>query len=161
MRLVVFVTIILLFGFIGYEIKRKYIEQKEFLKFFKSFLDYFYLNISIYKNNISEIINNYLIQQNNKNAKYVKIFQKNNNLYEINKKIINDYIYSDELKLILDSYLNGIGKSDIKSECEKTKAVLKSVDIHLEKTTEDIKSKGDLYFKICLVIGVVVVIVLW
>ena len=83
MRLLIFSLIIMFSGLIGYEIKKRYLEQKRFLIYLRSFLDYFQLNISIYKNNISEIINNYLIQQNNKNAKYDKIFLKKHKIYSI------------------------------------------------------------------------------
>ena len=80
MRVYVYFFIIIIFGLIGYEIKRKYIEQKNILLFFKSLIEYLKLNITLYKSNVDEIINNYKIMQNNKNAKYVNLFLKNNNL---------------------------------------------------------------------------------
>ncbi len=161
MKIVVFVVIIILFGLIGFEIKRKYIEQKNLLFFLRSFIDYLNINILLYKNDISEIINNYLIRQNNKNAKYNHLFQKNNILTQFNEKLIHDYIFDYDMKLSLIGYFNNLGNSDIENECAKAKSILVQIDNVIEKTNEDIKQRGDLWFKIWLALGVVVVIVLW
>ena len=160
MRIVIFGLIILASGLIGYEFKKKYIEQKEILEFFKNLFEYIYLNISVYKNNISEIINNYLIQQNNKNAKYFKIFLKKDNLYEFDKKIIDTYIYNQDAKLTVNSYIDMLGSENIESECVKLKGVLSCVESYLKITSNELRQKGDLWFKICLVVGVVVVMYL-
>lgn len=161
MRLIVFVFIIFLAGMIGMELKRKYDEQRNFLIYLKCFLEYLALNISIYKTNLNEIIINYLIQQNNKNAKYDKIFCKNNNLYQINKEIIGRYVYEKDLKALLELYFSNIGKSDIQSESLKLKSIKLTIDNGILKTSDEIKLNGNLLFKICIALGVVIVIILW
>lgn len=161
MKLFVFVLIIFIFGVIGYEIKKKYIEQKNCLIFFKELFEYIHLNISIYKNNVVEIINNYLIMQKNKNAKYINIFPKNNKIIEINQKNLNNIIFDNDLTNIIKTYFDNLGKTNIDGECEKLKAILDVINGYILKTNTDIKSKGDLYFKIILAIGIVIVIILW
>jgi len=161
MRLLIFGLIIIFSGLVGFEIKKRYIEQKRFLNYIRNFLEYFQLNISIYKNNINEIINNHLIQQNNKNAKYSKIFLKKHNLYSFNMENINQYIYNTDLKTSFKLFIDNIGKLDEFGEKEKIINIKNLIDAEINKTTEEIKNKGDLYFKLCLAIGVVLVLIIW
>lgn len=161
MKIFLLSLVLLMFGYIGFEIKRKFIKQKDFLLFIESFLNYLYLNISIYKNNLDEIINNYLIQQNNKNAKFVSFLLKNNNLKRFDEKFHETLIYKEEIKYQLNAYFSNLGKSSVESECENTKGMISFVKNEIAKTNDDIKQKGDLYFKIWLAIGVVVDIILW
>ena len=161
MKLFLLSLILFMFGYIGFEVKRKFIKQRDFLLFIDSFLNYLYLNISIYKNNIDEIINNYLIQQNNKNAKYVNFLLKNDNLERFDKKFYDTLIYNDDIKYQLETYFSNLGKSSVESECENVKSLISLVKNEIRKTNDDIKQKGDLYFKIWLAIGVVVDIILW
>ena len=161
MKFVIFGIIVILAGLIGFEIKRKYVEQKDFLEFLISFLNYSHMSISVYKTNIDEIINNYLIQQKNKNAKYTNIFTKCTKNYTINQQKIEKYIYDNELGLRLTAFFEMFGKMNLEEECVNIKSILKIIEVYSKKTTEEIKTKGDLYFKISLIIGVVVVILLW
>ena len=161
MRIFILVFIAIIFGIVGYEIKRKYIEQKNMIQFMKSFVEFLHINISVYKNDIQEIINNYIIQQNNKNAKYVNVFQKNNNFSAINVKILEKYILKEDLKYIIISYFQNLGMADIDCECEKSKKLLMKLDGFLTEANDDIKLKGDLYFKLTLAIGVAFIVVLW
>ena len=161
MRVYIFFLIIFLFGLIGFEIKKRYIDQKNTLLFLKSFIEYIKMNISLYRLNIQEIINNYIIIQNNKNAKYVNLFPKNNNFNAINMKNIKNNILNKDLKLLIETYFFNLGKEDSCGEIKKAEQILMILDKMISKTNEEVKLKGDLYFKILLSIGIVMVIVLW
>lgn len=161
MRVYIYFLIILIFGLIGYEIKRKYIEQKNTLLFFKSFIEYLKLNITLYKSNIDEIINNYKIMQNNKNAKYVNLFLKNSNLNANIVKNINKCIIEKDVKYLIETYFFNLGKENIDGENKKAETILKSINDSLLRINKEIKTKGDLYFKLMLALGIVVVILLW
>ena len=161
MRLVIFVLIILFAGLVGFELKRKYIDQRNFLVYLKEFIEFLNINVSIYKNNLDEIINIYLIQQNNKNAKYSKIFQKNDKIHSFNKEIADKYIYEKDLRLQINLYLSSIGRLNSENECIKTEQINNTLEKYILKSSEDVKNKGDLLFKVCVVIGIVIVIVLW
>lgn len=161
MKLIIFGLIIISFGALGYQLKLKYKKQKETLLELKSFLEFMHLNISIYKNNIDEIIKMYLIQQNNKNAKYINNFLKNNILGENNTKNIENNLYNENIKLAINTYFSNLGKSDLKGECDKCNSLLGQLECWIKETENDLKTKGELFFKIMLAIGVVVVIILW
>ena len=161
MRIYLLILIIVVFGVFGYEVKRKYLEQKNVLIFLKSFIEYLRINMSIYKNNIQEIINNYKIMQNNKNAKYINNFLKNSKIEQDNIKNICGYIFDKNLKTMLELYFSYLGNEDIENENKKTENILSILNEYIIKTTEEIKSKGDLYFKILLACGIVLVILLW
>lgn len=161
MKLIIFGLIILLFGALGYQVKLKYKKQKETLQELKKFLEFLHLNISIYKNNIDEIIKMYLIQQNNKNAKLVNNFLKNNKLRVFDTKNTELNLYNENAKLAIKTYFDNLGKGDLKSECDNCKSLLSQLEIWIKETEVDLKIKGDLLFKIMLAIGVVVVIILW
>jgi len=161
MRVYVYFFIIIIFGLIGYEIKRKYIEQKNILLFFKSLIEYLKLNITLYKSNVDEIINNYKIMQNNKNAKYINLFLKNDNLKANIVKNINNYFDDKDIKVLIEIYFFNLGKEDIVGENKKAEVILKSIDESLKRINKEIKTKGDLYFKLMLALGVVMVVLLW
>jgi len=161
MRVYVYFFIIIIFGLIGYEIKRKYIEQKNILLFFKSLIEYLKLNITLYKSNVDEIIKNYKIMQNNKNAKYINLFLKNDNLKANIVKNINNYFDDKDIKVLIEIYFFNLGKEDIVGENKKAEVILKSIDESLKRINKEIKTKGDLYFKLMLALGVVMVVLLW
>lgn len=155
------VVIIFCFGFYGYANKIKYVKQKEFLIFIRNFLEYLYLNISIYKNNLTEIINSYKIQQINKNAKFDDFFQNNDNFSKFNEKIINKYIYDSLSLTILKELFLDLGKANKEIECEKIKNVVKFLEKEIEETEVDVKVKGDFSFKILLCLGLLISIIIW
>ena len=161
MRIYILVLIVIIFGVLGFEIKRKYVEQKQILLFLKTFIEYLKLNITLYKSDISEIINNYIIMQNNKNAKYVNLFLKNNNLTQINIKNIRNNVLCKDLKFIIESYFLNLGKENIDGENKKAELVINILNEKINKSNEEIKLKGDLSFKIILSLGIVLVIILW
>jgi hypothetical protein len=99
--------------------------------------------------------------QNNKNAKYVNLFLKNNNLTQINIKNIRNNILCKDLKFIIESYFLNLGKENIDGENKKAELVINILNEKIHKSNEEIKLKGDLSFKIILSLGIVLVIILW
>lgn len=161
MKLVLMICIVFISGFIGLMIKNKYKEQTEFLIFIKSFLEFAKINISLYKNNTDEIINNYIIQHNNKNAKFIHLFQKFNNLSQFDEKIIDVYVFDKYINLQIKNYFKELGNSKREFECEKINYIEMVVNEAIAKTRDELKTKGDLYFKLSIAIGVVVDVIIW
>lgn len=161
MKYIILFLILIICGLVGLSVKNKYKRQKEMLEFLSMFLDYLYLNISLYKNNINEIINNYKIQQKNKNAKFVKLFQNFNIFQPVNEDFLKLHIYNEECFAAIKLFFDTLGTGTKEDECEKIKQLNLGLKSYILKTNDDIKNKGDLSFKIILAIGVMIDIVLW
>lgn len=161
MKLVIIVCIIILSGVVGYWIKLKYKNQKDFLVFIKNFLEFALIGVDIYKNNLQEIINNYKFQQKNKNAKYVKFFQKTANLQPFNVNFVDEYIFDGVYLVEIKNFFNCFGKMDKESESEKIKKQITSLESMIRISEKLEKEKGDLYFKISLAIGVILGVIIW
>lgn len=161
MRYFLLIFIFIICALIGYQIKNKFRQQLIVLRILDEFINYLYLNISIYKINLTEIINNYLIQQNNINAKLCEIFKKNAILSRFDIENINKQIYDPDIKISVNDFILNLGKNELINECEKIKSFKLLLKEYINKTNQELKEKGDLYFKICLAIGLVIVILLW
>lgn len=155
------ILIIVLCGVIGFFVKSKYTNQVKILRELKNYFEFLLVNISIYKNDLSKINNNYLIVQNNKNAKFDNFFRKNNNFCDFNTKNIDEQILREDWRVQIHALILGLGKSDRELECEKLKKMIDYLSEWIVEAERQVKEKGDLYFKIWLAIGVVVGIVLW
>ena len=161
MKYILLIIVLFLCGLIGYILKEKYRQQKEFLEFMRSFVEYLHLNISIYKNNISEIINGYIINQKNKSAKYNKLFQNKAHKPVFNMEIIDYYIYNKDVGLVIKSFLIELGSGDGEFECKKIELFKSQLEDYISITNNELKTKGELAFKLWLAIGLIVDIILW
>ena len=161
MRFFCLIAIFFISALIGYLIKKKYVRQFDILNELNNFIDYLYPNVSIYKNNLQEIINCYLIQQNNKNAKSGKMFLKNNTLYCFDIKKIKYEICDTNTINGIELFLNNIGKMDLVNECNKIKEFKTVLNEYIVNAKKELNEKGDLYFKISISIGLILSVVLW
>ena len=146
---------------IGYLFKNKLKEEYLFLKYLEEFNEFYYSNLVLYKNNSVKIINNYIIMHKNKNANYVKLFLKNNNIISYNEEILKFYIFDNHVIEIIKRYLNDIGKNEYNYESEKCKNFSSFLKTAIDKSEENYKNRGGLTFKILLAIGAVVAIIIW
>lgn len=161
MKIVIVILIIILFWIIGFYIKYKYKSEYSFLIYLKNFYQYYISNVTLFKNNIVEVINNYIITHKNKNAKYNNIFIKNGNIYGFNIEILKYYILKKTDIDIIYNSLNNLGKSDYYFEKECIKECLLFLDKKLNESELNLKNKGELYFKLLLSIGVILAIIIW
>lgn len=161
MRYFFIAVIFFICGLIGFNFKNKYTIQYKFLNYLKLFLDYLSVNILIYKNNLHEIINNYIIQHNNKNADFNKIFKINNANLELNANLLDEFIINKSLKNDIIIYFNSLGRSDVENEVCKNREFRNLINDYIELCKNDCKEKGDLYFKLFLALGLVIGIVMW
>ena len=161
MKLIIIILVIVIFGLIGNLIKQRYENECLFLRYIEDFVNYYYSNIALFKNNTVEIINNYIIMQENKNANYNNLFLKNGNLYSINDKILSKYILFSEDVLIIKQFLTAVGNNEYEYEIEKIKVFLNFLKRKKEESLLNLKNKGVLYFKIMLSIGAVLAILIW
>ena len=68
MKLLLVMIVVCSCGVIGYKYKMKYVNQLNALKELKKYCLYLKDNLYLFKNNIQEINNNYIIMHKNKNA---------------------------------------------------------------------------------------------
>ena len=161
MKIVLIVSVIITSGLIGIKIKNKYKDEYLFFKFLKEFHQYIVSNITLFKNNIVEIIDNYIIMHKNKNAKYMNLFLKNSNIYVFNEEIFKKYIKNEEDSFVILEYLNNLGKGEYLFEKEKINNFSVYLDKKIEDSSFELKNKGELYFKLLLAIGAIVAIIIW
>lgn len=161
MKLILISSMIFIFGVIGYLYKNRFIKQLATLKTLKNYLLYFKDNLVLFKNNIEEINFNYIITHKNKNAKDCLIKLNNRNKYAINLKILQNNIFNNELFLTIEKYFAVQGGSEYVYEEKRLEEFLKTIEREIKHTEEDVKMKGDLFFKLMLAIGAVVSILLW
>ena len=74
---------------------------------------------------------------------------------------INEQIYDVPIKTSLNNFILNLGKSELIIECEKMKEFKFALKEYINKTNHELKEKGDLYFKLSLAVGLVIVILLW
>lgn len=131
------------------------------LKFLNSYIEHIENNVMLYKTNIIDITNNYIIMQKNINANYIQIFKKSASIMQINEEILNKYIKDVECKNVIIDYFKTIGSNEYDFEIQKIKNLKTYLLNQITKAKDELKNKGGLYFKIALAIGAVVAICVW
>lgn len=121
-----------------------------------AYIEFYDNNISLFKENLIEINNRYIIMQKNKNAKQYCFIE--NYVIKHNKNI---EIFNENDNRIINDYLSGIGKNEYEFEKEKNKSILNFLNKLQEKTKEEVKTKGELGAKIIVAIGAVLAILVW
>ena len=161
MRILLCFFIMIFFGMIGYRFKLKQRREIEFYNYLNEFTMFCKSNISLFKNNMVNIIDSYIITQENKNANYNKLFVKNGSIYQISRNIIDKYIANEKDAEIVFSFLNGLGGNDYEFEQKRIDDFRNCVLIKKEKEFDNLLKNADLKFKVVLAIGAVVCIVIW
>lgn len=161
MKYIFLILVFIICGLIGFYFKNKYKNQYKFLLYINKFLDYLELNVMVYKNNLYEIINNYIIHKNNKNSEYNKIFQISKNTLLINSNLIESCLFDKSILSVVINFFNEMGKGDIENEIKKIKEFKKFISKQIDILKIECSTKGDLYFKFWIGIGVLMSILLW
>jgi len=155
------ILIVVLFGAIGYYSKFKLINQKRIIAAIKNYVEFYDSNITIFKVNLIDINNKYIIMQNNKNAK-INIFKTNSaNICEFNINLIKNSLYNIQEIEVIERYFLQIGTGNYEYEKNKNKQLLEFLNKLKVAVDSDIKTKGELKFKILLAVGAVIAILLW
>jgi len=99
--------------------------------------------------------------QNNKNAK-INIFKTNSaNICEFNINLIKNSLYNIQEIEVIERYFLQIGTGNYEYEKNKNKQLLEFLNKLKVAVDSDIKTKGELKFKILLAVGAVIAILLW
>ena len=112
MKILICLIVLILCAGVGYALKWKAKKEQDFLEYLKDFTNYFLANISLFKNNVVAIIDNYNITQKNKNAKFSEIFEKTSNFYQIESKNVARYISDEANKNVICEFLKNVGSNE-------------------------------------------------
>lgn len=161
MKSLLVVLIIIAFGVIGYKQKEKLINQKKLIDKIKEYVLFYDSNLSVFKNDLTMINSSYINMQNNKSANNVLFILKNDNLYQYNYELLKIKLKNcNELELIT-SFFRTIGSLEYKDEKTKNSEMINVLKNASMRFDNDIRTKGDLYFKILLAVGAVIGILIW
>lgn len=159
MRILVVVILMFVFSVAAYKYKNKFRLKIKLAEEIISYVEFYETNISFYKENLYKINSRFNIMQENKNAKNICL-QLNNNIYLLNNKILFKTFDSGCCDII-NKYFSEIGQSDYCYEKDKSDNILKFLTKLKNEAKEDLKTKGEMWFKIILMIGVLISIIIW
>ncbi len=161
MKILIVILIVFGFGMVGFLFKQKLQIQKELLVEMKNYIEFVKTNIVIFKTNIHEINNKYIITHKNKNANNIKIYLKNSNEIIFNIEKIKQLFIGYDFVGVVVQILNDIGAGDFDFENQKINQALIILNDMILKKDNEINNKGSLYFKLWLWMGAVFAILIW
>lgn len=161
MKYLLMIIIVLGFGLFGYYQKQKIKNKNKLVQLIIDYVNFYDANLSVFKNDLFEINNNFIIMQNNKNANINNLVIKNADLFQINHEMLHGCLKKDnELSLIVN-YFHLIGRGEYDDEKTKNAEMIRLLEKMQKRTTEEIKTKGDMNLKIILAVGAVIAILIW
>lgn len=161
MKILVEIIIVAGFGIVGYLYRQNFKNRLSILKTLLDFVENYDSKLTLFKSNMHEIINDYVIMQKNKNANNFNLFQNINNIYYFNKKYFEKQIQSLDAVSIVSRYFDEMGKGEYEFEKEKNKNFKEYLKLSISKAEGDLNKKGNLGFKLFLLIGATVGILVW
>ncbi|MBQ8424968.1 MAG: hypothetical protein IJX17_02980 [Clostridia bacterium] len=147
--------------YLGQNYKNRIIKQYKFFNYLKRFTNYLKANINLFKINIINIIDEFKINNDEKNANYSEIFIKNGEIYDISRENIEKIGLTSDDNIIIYNYLKALGTNEYYYEENKNNSFITYLDRKLEEYSNYIKTKGELTLKIALAIGCVISIIIW
>lgn len=161
MKYILMIIIVFSFGLIGFHKKQKIKNKNKLIQLMIDYVNFYDANLSVFKNDLFEINNTFIITQKNKSANTSDLIIKNDNLFKINNELLQRYFRKDNELAVLLGYFQTIGKSEYNEEKTKNIEIKNVFDKMLKRTTEEIKTKGEMTVKLLLSVGAVIAILLW
>lgn len=161
MKIIICILVFSASGLAGYLYKRRLRQETEFINYLFEFENFYNSNMTLFKNNVVEILNNFMKMKKEKFEKFNQIFVLKNGIFETNENEIKKYISNEASVSVIKNYLVGLGKNEYEFEKEKNKNFDNYIKIELEKSKKNLEQKGGLYFKLSLALGAVLCIIIW
>lgn len=127
-----------------------YILRKNLFKDLVYICKYLKNNISFNKNNINTLLTN-CFKDISKQSRY---------LIENNSKQVSILVTGRNNKNLLSDFFKSIGKGDVDYELNNLTYYETNFDNNLKISTEELKTKGQMYFKLIIGLGLIVCILL-
>ena len=161
MKILLVILIMLLFFIFGYMYKQEVKSQYDFMVYLKNYSNFLSSNISLFKNNLVKITDDFLNLNSQKNAKFNKIFVKIGEIYSISQKNVDFFLKNEQDRQVVLSFLSTVGNNDYEYEKNKINSFIIYLNEREKVYLDNIKLKGELTLKILISIGLVVSILVW
>jgi len=150
-------VIFLFFCFIAFRIRRNYKQRRDFFADFVKFCDHLTTEINFSKNTIEQVIRRYI---DTYNTKFAEVLLKYSHLLagnaDITRAALREFISRED---VVDFFYE-LGKHSAAEECEKIKAARLRFESEYKVARDKVSREASIYFKICIILGVGVVILL-
>ena len=117
--------------------------------------------MTLFKNNILEIVENFKNSLKGKDVKFSQIFSCKSNMTTIDEVALKKFISDEASYSVILNFLKTIGKNDYEFEKEKNKNFENYLKSACFNAGEKCEKKGNLYFKLSLALGAVICIIVW
>ncbi len=161
MKIILCLFIMAVSGGIGISFKISIKKKLAFFNLLNDFAEFAKQNISLFKNNLVQIIDEFILKENEKNAKYLQIFQKNGQIYTFDRDLVLKYSGNEADADMILRFLSELGKNEYDFERIRLDEFLSILKSKTNKEKEELSSKGSLAFKVSLAIGAVLSIIIW
>lgn len=161
MKIIIILMLMGMAGGTGYYLKSRLKKEYNFLCYAQEFARYYNANISLFKNEVVLVVESFINSKSKKNASFAQIFKNENNIYKCDLALINEYVKNSSDASMICEYLNNIGKSEYEFEKDKNLQFEKFISECKEKSLSNLETKGNLYFKLALLFGAVLSIIIW
>lgn len=145
------------FVFIGFHIWRTYKQRRDFFADLVRFCDHLTTEINFSKNTIEQVINRYI---DTYNPQFAEVLLKYSHLLaenaDITRQKLGEFIERDD---VVDFFFE-LGKHSVHEECEKIKSARLRFDSLYLNAREKLSREASIYFKISIILGIGVVILL-
>lgn len=161
MKILLCIIIFVICSGAGYIYKLRLKIKQQFLEYLLEFENYLSCNMTLFKNDVIEIINKFLESKKDKCEKFNLVFVQSNGVYLFDKKILLKYLKDENQVAMIDRFLKELGKNEYEFEKEKNKNFEDYIKTEIVDAKNVCDKQGSLYFKLSLALGAVLCIIIW
>ena len=162
MKMILCFGIFSAFAFLGWWIHRSFRNRKQFFESLVRFCDHLLMEIGFSRRTIVQIIDTYL---DNYSPQFAGVLLQYKTLLDNREDLSRDKLTAwNGLKNAeaqnLTDFLLELGKHSVTEELEKIKTAKSRFEIFRAESTDKLKRDASIYFKICILLGIGVVILI-
>lgn len=150
-------------GYVGIQIQNRFKQRAEFYDDFKSYLEFSENGISAYKSPVTDILKDFSCLET-KSKEFSRMISEVSAAYsgasgrETVSEITSKVLKKSDVKLFCD-YFKNVGKTSLADELSLLRSVKNIVSENLKIAKCETEKKGKMYFKLSVVLGLAVMLV--
>ncbi len=164
MKSILCVLVVFLCGTIGINIKNTIYKKYQFYAEINAFFHFISIKIAFFNELYADCILNFINSNNLKNKKFftelLGLINDNNLTKDNFKKIINNSVTTQEKEDLFNMF-SAIGTTDIQNQNTIISANIKQLELKLNQLSQLKKTKGDVFGKLGICIGLVICILIY